>query len=196
MRFSQNEEETILLQFFRDFKGRFLDIGASDGLWLSNTRQMALNGWTGVLVEPGPSMFLKLLQTYPPDSGFICINAAVSGSGGLKKFYYEKERDFANSLNPDIAEADVFHPAGNYYVSSITPGDLILFGPFDFISIDAEWEDWNILQAAENLLKPCRCLCVEIPYQQGDDGTRFVRLLKEYGFAVYYETRENLILTK
>lgn len=193
MKYSQNNEEEIINRYFGERVGRFLDIGAADGQWLSNTRQLALNGWAGVLVEPAPALFPKLVNTYSGNQDFVCINAAVSGKAGLRKMYYEKDRDFANSLNVEISEHNVFHPVGHYYVSTISPDDLIPFGPFDFISIDAEWEDWNILLAAEALVKPCRCLCVEIPYQKEDDA-RFVRLLSEYGFTVLHKTLENLIV--
>lgn len=39
--FSQNQEEKYTLEYFKNFKGRFLDIGAADGVGLSNTRALA-----------------------------------------------------------------------------------------------------------------------------------------------------------
>ena len=37
MRYSQNNEQDIILQYFGNRKGFFLDIGANDGITLSNT---------------------------------------------------------------------------------------------------------------------------------------------------------------
>ena len=49
--YSQNNEEEIILNFFKEKKGIFLDLGAYDGIGLSNTRALAEKGWKGVCVE-------------------------------------------------------------------------------------------------------------------------------------------------
>ena len=36
------------------FKGTFLDLGAYDGVDLSNTRALTELGWAGVCIEPNP----------------------------------------------------------------------------------------------------------------------------------------------
>jgi len=58
--FSQNDEEKHIVRFFRDKidKGSFLDIGAYNGKAFSNTHRLALNGWSGVCLEPSPSVSL------------------------------------------------------------------------------------------------------------------------------------------
>jgi hypothetical protein len=57
--FSQNNEEQVILNYFRDQAPaslHFLDIGANDGLNFSNIRQLALNGWNGACLEPSKSI--------------------------------------------------------------------------------------------------------------------------------------------
>ena len=54
MSYSQNDEEKVILGWFRDKKkkvGRFLDVGAYTGLELSNTRALMEKGWSGVCVS-------------------------------------------------------------------------------------------------------------------------------------------------
>jgi len=49
---SQNDEERHILDAFRGRpEGNFLDIGAYDGITLSNTYCLALKGWSGVCAE-------------------------------------------------------------------------------------------------------------------------------------------------
>ncbi len=67
--YSQNNEEQIIIEYFKDFKGHLLDIGANDGLTLSNSRKLIELGWTGDLVEPSPNAFQKL--TYSPGASWM-----------------------------------------------------------------------------------------------------------------------------
>lgn len=46
-------------------EGFFFEAGALDGEFLSNTLFLERNlGWTGILVEPGPSSFQKLVKKH------------------------------------------------------------------------------------------------------------------------------------
>lgn len=72
--FSQYGEDFLLWNFF-DFKpqGFFVDIGAFDGIHLSNSYSFELAGWRGICVEPHPYYF-DLCRQNRPNS--ICINKA------------------------------------------------------------------------------------------------------------------------
>jgi len=75
--YSQCGEDYLLWKFF-DFKreGYFIDIGAFDGSYISNTFSFEQKGWRGICVEPHPEYF-ALCQKNRPHS--ICINAACVG---------------------------------------------------------------------------------------------------------------------
>jgi len=50
--YSQNNEQQVILDYFGEhYIGTFLDLGCNDGQTFSNTRALALNGWSGVLVD-------------------------------------------------------------------------------------------------------------------------------------------------
>jgi hypothetical protein len=58
MYYGQNREDEvinnlIISKYGADFKGAILDLGANDGITLSNSRFFIENGWNGVLVEAG-----------------------------------------------------------------------------------------------------------------------------------------------
>jgi len=82
MRYSQNNEEDIILKYFGDFKGHLLDIGANDGVTLSNSRKLMETGWTGDFVEPSDKPFVKLSTLYPN-----CHKVAISTENGLTNLY-------------------------------------------------------------------------------------------------------------
>src|SRR4051794_23562842 len=54
--------------------GFFVDIGAYDGVTISNTYSLEQIGWKGICIEPVPSVFETLRQKRRCD----CINAALS----------------------------------------------------------------------------------------------------------------------
>lgn len=202
MSYSQNDEEEVILKFFGEFQGSFLDIGAFDGLHLSNTRRLLELGWSGVMVEPSPSNFLSLLANCSKFPKATFVNAAMSGSSvPLVPFCIETtpERGWASTITQDLVNAPGYiiaaHPAKTY-IKPITPSDIVdAFGVFDFISLDAEWED-EIIWAAmpESAIKHCQLLCIEprdIPHRN-----RLKVLLSKQGFRVYHETPENLMVSK
>jgi len=69
--YSQNNEQQIIMKYFGDRKGRLLDIGANDGVTLSNSRALMLSGWEGVLVEPSPQAFARLSNVYGSTSAVL-----------------------------------------------------------------------------------------------------------------------------
>lgn len=65
MKYSQYDEEHILDFFFKKKKDGFVvDIGAADGVSNSNSRKLILDGWSGLLVEPNPNNYNKLVNLY------------------------------------------------------------------------------------------------------------------------------------
>jgi hypothetical protein len=50
MKYSQNNEQEIILNFFNGRIGRYLDIGAFDGVSMSNTLALVELGWQGTAI--------------------------------------------------------------------------------------------------------------------------------------------------
>jgi len=65
---SYNDEEAIIADFFTNhlpLRHEFcVDIGAGDGLTMSNTHFLLAGGWSGVLVEYDPKSFAQLAAVY------------------------------------------------------------------------------------------------------------------------------------
>lgn len=66
MSYSYGSEDEFLKNFFGpEYQGTFLDIGANDGLTMSNTRALVDRGWRGYMIEPDPRSFAALQKLYP-----------------------------------------------------------------------------------------------------------------------------------
>jgi hypothetical protein len=75
--YSQNGEDYLLSQFFNlKNDGFFIDIGAFDGIHLSNSYTFEKKGWRGICVEANPKYF-EICKENRPKS--ICLNLACVG---------------------------------------------------------------------------------------------------------------------
>lgn len=194
--YSQNDEEAFLEKFFTGKTGRFLDIGAYNGIEMSNTRRLLELGWQGVLVEAHWGNFTSLCgnsQVFGDRVTLVC--AALAPKAGLRKLWVDTtpERFWSTTLSEDLVRSgSVMSPSRQLtLVSCITMDSLWPLGPYDFISMDAEWEDFEILVSQGDAWKQVPILCVET--RSPTERISVIAFLQSKGFAVIYETKENMI---
>jgi FkbM family methyltransferase len=202
--YSQNEEERVIKDYFKDFKGTFLDIGANDGVTLSNTRALAEDGWCGVLVEPSPRAFARLEANYSlleKKGCFYLYRFAIGESNGtvildesgpllgrddvsLVSTIVEKEKArFAKVVRYEKTPVECF--------TWKTFHNRLSLKNFDFVSIDAEGCDEIILKQMD--FSNTMCVCVEwnsLPELR----VSFSQILKD--FKIIYTSGENLIFAR
>ncbi len=71
---SQSNEDQIIHDIFHRMQvdhGAFVELGAQDGIQLSNTRNLYERGWNGVLIEANPSFKDTLSHNSPKTQNFI-----------------------------------------------------------------------------------------------------------------------------
>jgi FkbM family methyltransferase len=196
--YSQNNEEAIIVEFFKNFKGSFLDIGANDGITLSNTHKLATLGWSGTCVEPSPTAFNRLSELYKKNSNIECIPFAISETEGKCTFYESNEHlgkgDY--SLLSTLVKSEIDRWKGTQVfkeieVNSITVEKLLEISKiknFDFISIDCEGLDYDILKALKPHIAGTKMICVE---WNSININKYTSLLPEY--KLHSKNHENLI---
>lgn len=198
--YSQNDEEEFLVNLFAGRKGRFLDIGAFDGVTMSNTRRLLELGWQGVMVEPHWGNFEMLYRNhldYGDRTTLIC--AAVAPKPGLRRLWVDlhHDRKWSTTINDDLKNSgSVIEPSNTMtLVSCITMDDLWPLGPYDLISMDAEWEDFEILKSQPfEAWKQTRVICVET--RSPEERPNMKAFLRQMGFFCVHETKENLIVQR
>jgi FkbM family methyltransferase len=192
---SQNSEEAYILQYFKDYTGSFLDLGAYDGVDLSNTRALANIGWSGVCVEPNPEVFERLVYNYIDNKKVTCYECAVGIANGIFNFYQNstyystivKEETIRWIKDATIkfkrAEVEVFDFKTFIKNCSIKQ--------FDFISIDCEGLDYDILIQMDLKELGCKMICVE---HNGKDTGKYIDYINQYNMKVVHINPENLIM--
>ena len=77
------ELENKIIEIFQSKKnGYFVDIGAHDGLSISNTKILEDLGWSGICIEPHPKVFKSLIENRTCE----CINCAIWNEDTKIKF--------------------------------------------------------------------------------------------------------------
>ena len=74
---AQSGEDKVALNYFGSFRGRFLDLGAYDGVSCSNTYGLSQVGWTGTLVEGGIAAFRDLTANYGGHEKLQLVHAVM-----------------------------------------------------------------------------------------------------------------------
>ena len=154
---SQSGEDKILIEIFPGMcDGRYVELGALDGLTYSNTYAFNQDmGWKGVLIEPSPTSFSSLRVNRPNE--ISVVHAAVC-----------KERSQLHFIDHRNAIAGLWEFSSPTFRKNFWPGVLrehgtpvyclpmsdILAGsgqpsPFfaDFLSLDVEGGELQVLQS-------------------------------------------------
>lgn len=202
--YSQNNEEAIIKYYFRQAKGRFIDIGANDGRTFSNTLWCAEHGWSGVCVEPSIVAFEKLCNEH---EGYAvqCINMAVGTSEGIVEFYesgtHLNRGDTSLLSTIDKSEVSRWANTDNEFTKTeavSTTWDGLMkriegSTQFDLITIDAEGLDLAIIQQIDFNKHKCKMLIVE--YNQKDEF-EYRSIAAKFQLKLFAKNRENLIFVK
>lgn len=206
--YSQNAEEAHILNYFNNylvgFKGSFIDIGANDGVTFSNTRKLAELGWKGVLVEPSPKAFSKLKDNYKNLTGFYFYPFAIGGVNGESEFF----ESGTLLKNGDVGLVSTFHQSEiDRFKSAVTYNPIkvktfrwktflnrVPIKEFDFISIDTEGENYDILCQID--LFNTSLLCIEFNGHE-DLKIKMLDYASKYGLKkLIYTSGENLIISR
>lgn len=159
--YSQAGQDKFFDEFFKQKNnGVFLEIGAHDGVHLSNTLFFEkFRNWTGACIEANPRLFQRLIK----NRSCTCIEGAASNETGVKEFldiegveglgglietYDERhvsriDRDMEkyNSTGKKVIKVQAF----NVTEMLISKG----IADIDFCSIDTEGGELSILKAID-----------------------------------------------
>jgi FkbM family methyltransferase len=107
MFYSQQQEDIILWKKCLNYRnGFFLELGAMDGIVYSNTKYFEDSlSWTGILIEPEPNQFKRLVSNRPKCKNF---NYAVSETDGDVVFYSRNGGDSGGGIKETHIETNLY----------------------------------------------------------------------------------------
>jgi len=150
VRASQYGESDQIARHFGARIGRFLDIGAYDGITFSNTWPLALSGWSGVCVEPAPGAFVALMNNYQGNGLVQLVNVGLAPVAGLYQFWANAEAggtDALSSFRYEHVKRFPHLPWREMWAYAVTWDTLLRAheGSYQFVNIDVEGMNPEIL---------------------------------------------------
>jgi len=203
--------EDLIVDFFLTWvlkveKPTYMDIGAHHPWSLNNTMLFYKRGLTGINIEPDPSLFANFLKYRTRD---ININKGIGFNKNreVADFYIMSYRALNTFSRVDAEKID---NTSNVKIDTVKQVELININELllkyfsnqalDFLSIDVEGLDLDILKSIEFEKYKINVICVEtVEYLNGFNSTR-KNIIKEFlfsmGYNAYAETPINTIFVR
>ena len=178
---SENGQDLFAL-FANKFKrdGTFLEFGAYDGVTFSNTflLEKRLN-WSGVLIDPIPKHFEQMKL----NRDCISIHAAITVS---KKEFVKILESPASNLSRPVSKRSVTNKT--HKVPAFTLVEIIdKYFPaksLDYLSIDVEGEDLEILASVDFSKYEINAICVE--HNNRINSKEILKYMEESGYELVW----------
>jgi len=149
--YAQSKQDLLALFCLGKDPGYFVEFGACDGVYLSNTFMLEkYYNWTGLLVEPSHHYTKVLKQVRSASIDTSCVSnvtgdivdfleiSNLQGLSGLEKYAYDDQH---SDLRKDFGS--------RYVVKTISLNDLLdkynCPSTIDYLSIDTEGSEYSIL---------------------------------------------------
>ena len=192
---SQHKQDQFIINYFKGKKnGVFVDIGAHDGITLSNTWVLEKEfNWTGICVEPMPHQYKALTDC----RNCITYNCAIYDTNGIENFTmleYDGYPDMLSGISKDMSIVHMGHVISEgsrmgakqkiikvqtRILNEILEENNIY--EIDFLSVDVEGAELKVLNGI-NYDK----FHVKVIIYENEEGTDFVReFLKAKDFSFY-----------
>jgi len=201
--YSQYGEGKVINHYFRNTKGICVSLGENDGKTLSNVLGLIENGFSAYLVEPSDEAFFKLTELHKDNKQVRCFNTAIGNYNGETIFYHsgthlnKGDTSLLSTIDKDelkrwgksceFTETKVPICTWETFVKNANLKE------FDFISIDCEGVDFDILQQIDFNKHNVKMVCVE--YNNVDES-KYTEHMKSYGYKLHYKNFCNLIFVK
>jgi FkbM family methyltransferase len=202
--FSQHGDDLIILNIFHKLgikNPSYLDVGAHHPENISNTALLYKRGSTGINIEANPILHENFLSQRNRD---INLNIGVGSKPGVMPFYMIDDWSGRNTFSKEVAEQFIAaHPEfkirKTIMVEVKTLNQVVdqhCNGKFpDFLSIDVEGLDYEILKSCSFRSSFPKLICVEISSGDENDVSQDMRhMLRKHGFIEIFRAASNSFL--
>ena len=163
--YSMDKEDLVIEEYFKNKnKGVYIDVGCYHPLQRNNTMLLYQKGWRGINIDIS-DFSIKLFKFLRPDD--FNLNVAVSNKEGEIDMFFQKKLSQLSTIKENSAK-DAFQ--GNILnkkilsrkLTSILDESKYKDQKIDFLNVDAEGADFEVLQSLDlNKYSP-ELICIEV----------------------------------
>ncbi len=201
--YAQFGEDIVVVNIFHRMgieKPSYIDIGAHHPINVSNTALLYMRGSRGINIEANPNLMKNFYEMRPDD---INLNVGVSKEPGVLKLYMIDQFSGRNSFSKQIAD-DFVAKNPSFSITAVKEIPTENFNAIidrhangacpDFLTIDAEGLDFEILESIDFVRYRPKVICVEVATGGDiDSSVQIARLLESNSYYVHFRTPGNLI---
>ena len=203
--FSQEGEDKFLLEYFKDrLNGFYIDVGAFHPYRINNTYLLYKKGFRGINIDISATS-IDFFDLARPDD--INLNVGASDKFEKKFFFSKKNLSFHNTLSKSLAESDMQREPfkKKYSISCKRLDEIIEETKFsnkiiDFLNIDAEGYDYQVLLGLDLKRYNPKVICIEISplvdkKNEHYKDTRIYEHLLKHGYKLSWKGFNSFIFT-
>lgn len=188
--YAQLKQDIDVLKVYK--KGYYVEIGASDGIELSNTYLLEINNWKGICVEPIPTRYDKLIQNRP---NAICYNKAVYHTSDLEVLFTISNRyDLLSGVTDYLTTYKdvIMFDHTDILVQTKTLNDILIDAKapsfIEYLSVDTEGTELEILKSVD--LKKYKFGIIDVEHNYEEPRRSDIRkLLLDNGYELQLENK-------
>lgn len=187
---SQLGQDTDVLQTY-NFKKRgfFVEIGANDGVRLSNTLLLERDyDWKGICVEPDPVVFENLVKNRKS----ICVQKAMYNVSDATVSFSVNPNSLLSGISTHIMERVRQNTSNVIEVSTINMNDLLDKNNapkfIEYLSLDTEGTEFEILESTDFTKYTFGVIHVEHNYQV-ERRQKIRSILEKNGYVFFKQVK-------
>ena len=181
--YSMDGEDLFIDNFFKNKTGLYVDVGAYHPLELSNTYLLYKRKWKGINIDIN-SLSIEYFDFLRPND--INLNLGVARKNSTKMIYFQKNKSPLNTLNLMHAKKIFSNTFKQKKIKTKTLTNILDKTKFkrkeiDFLNIDTEGSDLEVLKSLDFKKYKPKLICVELMDHFGPDQKK-IKKHKIYKF--------------
>ncbi len=187
--YSQNREDRIAIEILLK-KGLnrpifYVDVGANHPSKLSNTYLMYRQGSSGITIEPNEEL-IKLHHLVRPKD--IQLNVGCGAVTGIQNFYYSKTPVLSSFAKSEVDQVWMSRRLPIFTLDKICHDLNITY--IDFLTIDVEGLDLQVIQGSESVLELTYLVCIEANTIEAE--SQIIKFMEKKNFEFFKKNKWNL----
>ena len=186
-------EDLIISDLTKNIKnGFYVDAGCYHPLHLSNTYLLYKRSWNGINIDIS-EFSIKLFNYLRPND--VNINSAVSNMEKEISFYYQKKLSQLSTIKKEISNERMQGNIKEKKIKSLKLNSILNQSKFknrqiDFLNIDVEGADFEVLKSLDFTIYEPKIICIEI-MEKNIFESEIYNFLKDLNYKKIWSSKSN-----